>query len=122
MLKPIRHQLLFSIGRENNFFPKMETLVQYNIVILVFSAMGFFCNLGSLIYIIKTFDTKQSFFHILCMDAIVVMLATLVTFIISALAISGQHMGELSCSFLAFGAAITTLTSPLNFLMISLIR
>ena len=100
----------------------METLVQYNIIILVFSAIAFFCNLGSLIYIIKTFDTNQSFFHILCMDAIVVMLATLVTFIMLALAISGQNMSELSCSFLVYGAAITTITSPMNFLMISLIR
>ena len=100
----------------------MDNLVQYNIVILIFSAIAFFCNLGSLIYIIKSFDTKQSFFHILWMDAIVVMGSALISLIMSVVALSGQMLEEFSCSFLFLGASITILTSPMCFLMISVIR
>ena len=100
----------------------METLLLYNTIILIFSAIAFFCNLGSLIYIIKTFDIKQSFFHIFCMDALIVMGSTFISFVMSALSISGQNLKEFSCSVLFFGFSITVLTSPMTFQMISIIR
>ena len=100
----------------------MDTLVQYNIIILIFSAIAFFCNLGSLIYIIKSFDIMQSFFHILWMDAIVVMGSSMTSFIWSVVALSGQKLEEFSCSCLFLGAQITVLTCPMCFLMISVIR
>ena len=40
----------------------METLLQYNLIILIFSVITFLSNLGSLIYITKTFDTVESRF------------------------------------------------------------
>ena len=51
----------------------METLLLYNTIILIFSVITFLSNLGSLVYITKTFDIKQSFFYIFCMDAITLM-------------------------------------------------
>ena len=112
----------FSLTVETTLKSTMETLLLYNIIILIFSALAFFCNLGSLIYIIKTFDIKQSFFHIFCMDALVVMSSTFISFVLSALAISGQKLEEFSCSVLFFGFSITVLTSPMTFQMISIIR
>ena len=101
---------------------KMETLIIYNIINTIFSCIAFLSNLGSLIYIIKSFDTKQSFFHILWMDAIVVMGSSMTSFIMSVVALSGQKLEEFSCSCLFLGAQITVLTCPMCFLMISVIR
>ena len=112
----------FSLNVKTTFKSKMETLLLYNIIILIFSAIAFFSNLGSLINIIKTFDIKQSFFHILCMDAIILMCSSCISFIMLAVAISGQKLEEFSCSVLFFGVSITWLTSPLTFAMISIIR
>ena len=114
--------LSFSLTAKTSFELKMETLLLYNTIILIFSAIAFFCNLGSLIYIIKTFDIKQSFFHIFCMDALIVMGSTFISFLMSALSISGQNLKEFSCSVLFFGFSITVLTSPMTFQMISIIR
>ena len=57
----------------------METLIIYNIVNIIFSCIAFFSNFGSLIYIIKSFDIKQSFFYILCLDAVVVMASAFIS-------------------------------------------
>ena len=100
----------------------METLLQYNLIILIFSVITFLSNLGSLIYITKTFDIKQSFFHIFCMDAIVLMGSSSISFIMLAIDISGQKLKEFSCSVFFFGSSITYLTSPMTFAMVSVIR
>ena len=103
-------------------FPSiMETLTLYNIVILIFTVIAFVSNLGSLIYVTKTFDIKQSFFHILIMDALLVIGSTLLSSITIVLVISGQILGKF-CGCLLFGAAITVLSSPMSFIMISFIR
>eukprot|EP00093_Oithona_nana_P010818 10818.XXX_532590_533825_1 [CDS] Oithona nana genome sequencing. len=99
----------------------METLTLYNIIILIFTVIAFVSNLGSLIYVTKTFDIKQSFFHILIMDAIVVIGSTLLSSITIVLVIFGQILGKF-CGCLLFGAAITVLSSPMSFIMISFIR
>ena len=100
---------------------KMETLTLYNIIILIFTVIAFVSNLGSLIYVAKTFDIKQSFFHILIMDALLVIGSTLLSSITIVLVISGQILGKF-CGCLLFGAAITVLSSPMSFIMISFIR
>lgn len=105
----------------SSFLSKMETLTLYNIIILIFTVIAFVSNLGSLIYVTKTFDIKQSFFHILIMDAIVVIGSTLLSSITIVLVIFGQILGKF-CGCLLFGAAITVLSSPMSFIMISFIR
>ena len=100
----------------------METLVIYNIVNAIFSCIAFLSNLGSLIYIIKSFDIKQSFFYILCLDAVVVMTSAFISLIMFSIAISGETLGEMSCSFLFVGSQITVLTSPMCNFMVSFIR
>ena len=101
---------------------KMETLIIYNIINTIFSCIAFLSNLGSLIYIIKSFDIKQSFFYILCLDAIVVMTSAFISLIMFAIAISGETLDEISCSFLFMGSQITVFTSPMCNFMVSYIR
>ena len=101
---------------------KMETLIIYNIINTIFSCIAFLSNLGSLIYIIKSFDIKQSFFYILCLDAILVMISAFVSLIMFSIAISGKTLDEISCSFLFMGSQITVLTSPMCNFMVSYIR
>ena len=100
----------------------METFTGYDIVTTIFSTLAFFSNLGSFIYIVRSFNTKQSFFHILCLDAIVVMGAALISLVMSSIAFSGEVLDKVSCSFLVFGTQITVLTSPICNLMVSFIR
>ena len=100
----------------------METLTIYNIITTIFSSFAFFSNFGSLIYIIKSFDTKQSFFHILCLDAMLVMGSALISLIMFSVAISGEVLDGVSCSFLLFGTQIPVFTSPTCNLMVSFIR
>ena len=101
---------------------KMETLIIYNIINTIFSCIAFLSNLGSLIYIIKSFDIKQSFFYILCLDAILVMISAFVSLIMFSIAISGKTLDEISCSFLFMGSQITVFTSPMCNFMVSYMR
>ena len=109
-------------SRQSNFstVAKMEafTFTTYNIVIAVFSILTFLSNFASLIYIRSNFDTKQVYFYILSLDAIIVMMTTL----ISMISFFTIDLGAVSCSVLFFGSSVTVLTSPLGNFLISFTR
>ena len=98
--------------------PKMEAFTAYNIVIAVFSILAFLSNLSSLIYLRSNFDTKQVYFYILSLDAIITMMAT----VISMITFFAIDLGTVACSVLSLGSSVTVLTSPLANFLISFIR
>ena len=101
----------------------METFFWYNICTSVFSSLAFLSNLGSLIYIKKTFDTQQSLYHILSLDAQVTLVSVVISLAMFGITVTKHNFyDELSCSVLFLGSAITTITSPLCNFMVSLIR
>ena len=101
----------------------METFLWYNICVSIFSTIAFLSNLGSLIYIKKTFDTRQSLYHILIMDTKVVMISAMISLVMFSIAVTSQDsFNKFSCSGLLLGSAITVVTSPLCNFMVSYIR
>ena len=100
----------------------MEILTVYNIIIIIINVVAFISNLCSFLYITQTFDIKQSFFHILCLDALVVISSTLISLLLFSITLSGEGSDEITCSFLIYGSQITVLTSPLCNFMVSFIR
>ena len=113
---------VLQVRQHSNFstVAKMEafTFTTYNIVIAVFSILAFLSNFASLIYVRSNFDTKQIYFYILSLDAIIVMMTTL----ISMISFFTIDLGAVSCSVLFFGSSVTVLTSPLGNFLISFTR
>ena len=101
---------------------KMETFFWYNICTSLFSGFAFLSNLASLIYIKKTFDTKQTLYHILSLDAQVTLASATISLVMFCIIGSSHNFDELSCSLLFLGSAITVMTSPLCNFMVSMIR
>ena len=99
-----------------------DTLYFYNICAAFFSSIAFLSNLRSLIYIIQTFDIKQCLYFILFLEAIVGMIATLISFILFSIATSSESHGENFCSGLFVASQLSSFTSSLCNFMISFIR
>ena len=100
----------------------VETFIWYNICAASVSWVAFGSNLGSQLYIQRTFDTNLSLYHILSLDSKVVMVSTIIFqswFLINFI---DYECEKISCAFLFLGSTITVLTSPLCNFMVSYIR
>ena len=100
-----------------------DTSFYYNICCAVFSSIAFLTNLASFTYIKKSFDTSKCLYFILSIDALVVVVVSLLSLVMFSIATTVKTDSDAwFCSTLFLSSQITAITSPMCNFMISYIR